>query len=81
MNYANYQAQYAETNARAVLERTLVELDRYIERFEQADSLNNKADVLNWTLNHLTTYISCNVRLDLIAQAQAELVRADTMAE
>ena len=41
--------------------------------------LIDKANVLNWTLSHLATYVPNNVRLDLIASAQAELVRADTM--
>jgi hypothetical protein len=34
---------------------------------------------MNWTLNELACNITPNLRLDLIASAQAELVRADTM--
>ena len=81
-----FQAHYAETsgrdaftNTRATMQRALVELDRYISRYEEAESLQDKATVLNWTLSHLATYVPNNVRLDLIASAQAELVRADTM--
>jgi Zn-dependent protease with chaperone function len=84
MNHAEYQTRYADTiaretmsNARTTMERALAELDRYIARYEQADSLNSKADILNWTINHLATYVTSNVRLDLIARAQAELARAD----
>ena len=83
-----FQAHYAETsgrdalaNARATMQRALEALDRYIARYDEAESLKDKANVLNWTLNHLATYVPNNVRLDLIASAQAELVRADTMAE
>ena len=81
-----FQAHYAETsgrdalaNARATMQRALEELDRYIARYDEAESLKDKANVLNWTLSHLATYVPNNVRLDLIAGAQAELVRADTM--
>lgn len=80
---AEYTARYAETsgrdaltNARATMQRALEELDRYIERYEGAERLKDKADVLNWTLGHLATYIPNNVRLDMIAGAQAELIRA-----
>ena len=81
-----FQAHYAETsgrdalaNARATMQRALRELDRYTNRFEEAESLRDKADVMNWTLNELACNITPNLRLDLIAGAQAELVRADTM--
>ncbi|MCM8595166.1 hypothetical protein [Accumulibacter sp.] len=84
MNPAECMAQHAETqgrealtNARATIERALAELDHFIARYEEVDALKHKADVLNWTLNHLATYIPNNVRLDLIAGAQAELMRAD----
>ena len=52
------------------------ELDRYIVRFDNYDDLNDKAAVLNWAINHLATYIPSNVRLDLIAIAQARLTSA-----
>lgn len=66
----------ALANARATVQRALEELDRYIARYEGAEHLKEKADVLNWTLGHLATYIPNNVRLDMIAGAQAELIRA-----
>lgn len=83
-----FQAQHAERSARealaqarSTLERALRELDRYTNRFEEAESLRDKANVMNWALNELACNITPNLRLDLIAGAQAELVRADTMAE
>ncbi len=78
-----YTSRYAETsgrdalaNARATMQRALEELDRYIERYDEAEQLKDKANVLNWTLSHLATYVPNNVRLDIIAGAQAELIRA-----
>ena len=78
-----YTSRYAETsgrdalaNARATMQRALEELDRYIERYDEAEQLKDKANVLNWTLSHLATYVPNNVRLDMIAGAQAELIRA-----
>jgi enamine deaminase RidA (YjgF/YER057c/UK114 family) len=84
MNPADYIANHAETqgrealaNARATMERALAELDHYIARYEEVEDLTDKANVLNSTLNHLATYVASNVRLDLIAGAQAELMRVD----
>jgi transcription initiation factor TFIIIB Brf1 subunit/transcription initiation factor TFIIB len=79
--HAEHRAREALAQARSTLERALRELDRYTSRFEEAESLRDKADVMNWTLNELACNITPNLRLDLIASAQAELVRADTMAE
>ena len=80
---AQYTSRYAETsgrdalaNARATMQRALEELVRYIERYNEAEQLKDKANVLNWTLSHLATYVPNNVRLDMIAGAQAELIRA-----
>lgn len=78
--HAERRAREALAQARSTLERALRELDRYTSRFEEAESLRDKADVMNRTLNELACNITPNLRLDLIADAQAELVRADTMA-
>jgi hypothetical protein len=75
--FAIRSGQEALTNARASMERALSELDRYIARFDETDVIKDKADVLNWALGHLATYVPNNVRLDLIAKAQAELMCAD----
>ena len=80
--YITEQAQErgrdALAQARASLERALHELDQYSTRFEQADSLREQADVMNWTLNHLAN-IMPNLRLDMIAGAQAELTKAQAI--
>ena len=77
-NESEWQIQIAEqnaadalANARGTLTRALQELDSYIEKFDAADSPARKAELLNWTLNHLATGIAPNLRLDLSANAQA----------
>lgn len=72
---AEQNAADALANARGTLIRALQELDSYIEKFSTADCPTRKAEVLNWTLNHLATGITPNLRLDLIANAQAEFTR------
>lgn len=74
---ANKAAEEALANARAALERALREIDRYNDRMNEAKSLRDKADVMNWTLNYLANGIVPNLGFDAIAKAQAELVRAD----
>jgi excinuclease UvrABC nuclease subunit len=79
VKHAERLAREAIAQARATLERALRELDGYTSRFEQAESLRDKADVMNCALNELACNITPNLRLDIFARAQAELVRADTM--
>ena len=55
------------------LERSLRELDHYIERLDTAETPHDKSQVMNWALNALACNITPNLRLDLIANAQAEL--------
>jgi len=59
--------------ARSTLERSLRELDHYIERLDTAETPHDKSQVMNWALNALACNITPNLRLDLIANAQAEL--------
>jgi hypothetical protein len=77
---AQRNAREAMIQARSTLERSLRELDRYAKRFERAESLYDKADVMNGLLNELASNIMPNLRLDLIASAQAELVRVHEVA-
>ena len=67
------KAKDALLNARSTLERSLRELDHYIERLDTAETLHDKSQVMNWALNALACNITPNLRLDLIANAQAEL--------
>ena len=67
------KAKDALLTARSTLERSLRELDHYIERLDTAETLQDKSQVMNWALNALACNITPNLRLALIANAQAEL--------
>ena len=62
----------ALTHARSILEKAIHEIDIYIGYLEKADSDSEKARFMNWALHYLASNILPNVRLDLIADAQAE---------
>jgi len=68
------KAKDALLTARSTLERSLRELDHYIVRLDTAETLQDKSQVMNWALNALACNITPNLRLDLIAHAQAELL-------
>ena len=70
---AEQKAKDALLTARSNLERSLRELDHYIERLDTAETLQDKSQVMNWALNALACNITPNLRLDLIANAQAEM--------
>ena len=72
---ADQKGREVIAQARATLERGLREIDSHGTRYDNADSLRDKANTLNWTLNYLATGITPNLRLDLFADAQAELAR------
>lgn len=67
---------------REALEHAAKEIARYEGQFEEADGLDKKARVLNRAINHLCTSVMNNARIDLAADAQAELnaiaTRVDT---
>lgn len=63
----------AIATVRSALERALREVNSYANRYAEEPSLGKKADVLNWLLNEATTGILNNLRLDLVASAQAKL--------
>ncbi|MFW8564839.1 hypothetical protein [Orrella sp. 11846] len=78
---ADEHGTQALDNARRVLVLALNELDRHIDRYNDASDLQDKADSLNWALGHLTTFVPSNVRLDMLAGAQAELASAAVMTQ
>jgi hypothetical protein len=57
---AEQKAKDALLTARATLERSLRELDQYIERLDAADTAHDKSQVMNWALNALV----CNITPD-----------------
>jgi hypothetical protein len=76
--YAERAGLKALLHAQTILEANMHELDRYIEQFKEASTPKDKAAVLNWSLNHMVSNITPNLRLDLIANAQAELIRTES---
>jgi hypothetical protein len=76
----NWERQLAESRAldaleaaRKTLERALKEVESYQLKLAEAQTLEQKADVVNWTINYLASGIYPNLRLDQLASAQAEL--------
>jgi hypothetical protein len=80
INESNWMKKIAEDrasesleSARASLERALREIELYQLKFTQADTFAQKADIMNWVINYLSTGIYPNLRLDQLASAQADL--------
>lgn len=76
----NWERQLAESRAldaleaaRKTLERALKEVESYQLKLAEAQTFEQKADVVNWTINYLASGIYPNLRLDQLASAQAEL--------
>lgn len=67
-------------NARAVLVRSIEELDRYAELYANPIRWTNEEQVLSSVANHLSTYILGNIRLDLMVSTAAEIARARAFA-
>lgn len=55
------------------LQRSMYEMECYVERLEAADSDSESAWVMNGAINHLVCNIQPNLRVDLLAESQAEL--------
>ena len=55
------------------LQRAMYELERYAEKFDEAEDNVERAKVLNYSINHLVCNIQPNLRIDLLAHSQAEL--------
>jgi hypothetical protein len=58
---------------RIALERAAEELARYEQRYETAESLRDKANVINWAIGYAAGSPGSNLRIDLAASAQAKL--------
>lgn len=73
---AAYAVESADNHlnvVRLTLMRALEEVGKYQHSFTEEADLSKKADVLNWTINYLVTGILPNLRIDLLANAQAGL--------
>lgn len=72
---ATRDGEEALANAIAALERAKIELERYASRYAEGETPADKAQALNWAINHLAANILPNLRIDLIADAQARLAK------
>jgi hypothetical protein len=70
---AEVQASEALETAYCTLMRAAQELESYKAKLEQADTHQQKAAIINWAINYLVTGIYPNIRIDLLANAQADL--------
>jgi uncharacterized protein with von Willebrand factor type A (vWA) domain len=75
--YAVTQAKERLQHAANTLQRSMRELEAYIERFDQADTERERSQIVNWAKNHLVCNITPNLRIDLLADSQAGLPTAN----
>lgn len=59
------------------LQRTHYEMDRYPERMEEVATDLERAQILNWSINHLLCNIMPNLRINLLANSQAALAKSE----
>jgi hypothetical protein len=71
--FAVEQATERMQDAVNTLQRSMYELELYIERLEKADSDRERSNVVNRFLTYLANGITPNIRFDLLADSQAQL--------
>ena len=76
----NWERKQAETQAvesleqvRKALLRAANEIEFYQSKLSLATTQKQKAEVVNWSINYLATGIYPNLRIDQLANAQADL--------
>ena len=75
--HAREQAVQQMQDAINHLQRTHYEMDRYLERMEEAATDRERAQILNWSINHLVCNIVPNLRIYLLANSQAALAKSE----
>jgi len=59
------------------LQRAMYDLEVYADKFESASTDYDRAKVMNYAINHLYCNIQPNLRIDLLADSQAELAKLE----
>jgi hypothetical protein len=59
------------------LQRAMYELEVYADKFDNACTDYDRAKVINYAINHLYCNIQPNLRIDLLADSQAELAKLE----
>jgi cell fate (sporulation/competence/biofilm development) regulator YmcA (YheA/YmcA/DUF963 family) len=70
------QAQKRLQDTINLLQRSAYDMEVYGEKLEAAQDDKERAQVVNWAINHLVCNILPNFRIDLLASSQAELTAA-----
>jgi hypothetical protein len=59
------------------LQRAMYDLEVYADKFDNASTDYDRAKVMNYAINHLYCNIQPNLRIDLLADSQAELAKLE----
>ena len=61
------------------LQRAMYDLEVYADKYDTASTDYDRAKVINYAINHLYCNIQPNLRIDLLADSQAELVKLEAI--
>jgi len=59
------------------LQRAMYDLEVYADKYDNASTDYERAKVINYAINHLYCNIQPNLRIDLLADSQAELAKLE----
>ena len=59
------------------LQRAMYDLEVYVDKYDSAATDYDRAKVINYAINHLYCNIQPNLRIDLLADSQAELAKLE----
>ena len=59
------------------LQRAMYDLEVYADKFDNAVTDYERGKVMNYAINHLYCNIQPNLRIDLLADSQAELAKLE----
>lgn len=77
-NYGRTQARKHLQSAINRLQRSMYGMECCLENLEAAENDADRAKVLNAAINHLVCNLQPNLRIDLLAESQAELAKLGT---
>ena len=71
------QAKQRLQSAINSLQRAMYDLEVYADKYDSAGTDHDRAKVINYAINHLYCNIQPNLRIDLLADSQAELAKLE----
>jgi len=74
-NYERENARERIQDAIYTLKRAKDDLERCLANFDDAENDRERSRQLNFAIHYLVTNIQPNIRIDLLANSQAELTR------